>query len=400
MGIAIFGLNGAGKSTLTHALAKKLNFYEIDVEDYYFPEQRESRRQALEQAEPCDLSSADTLPYSNPRSKEEVQVAILEDIKRHPKFILSGVNMNWCEEILANIELAFWVKVPLEKRLERIQNREEKRFGTRVLPGGDMHEQQKEFRRVVAGREEKSLEECAAKLPCPVIVLDGTMPVEYNMEKIITEGKENDAKRVTPPDGPTSYFIIDRNQKLTFKQRCQKWWFSRKKAWVAKRIKADPHTMDEVCEYIKEKHGFVEIGKESEEYQENYRHLRAGFLIQHAPELLGDLKETSKLEGRSEEDIKRYIEAAEKREQAALQVPKEAFDVEVFFFKKQMGDSGQHLLIEKRYAYIGGGASGSQKAIKNFNKVFKDVYRYHGVTEEDIENKSKRYEQLLRRMAQ
>ena len=46
MGIAIFGLNGAGKSTLTHALAKELKFYEMDVEDYYFPEQKESRKNA------------------------------------------------------------------------------------------------------------------------------------------------------------------------------------------------------------------------------------------------------------------------------------------------------------------------------------------------------------------
>ena len=34
-GIAIIGLNGAGKSTLAHVLAKKLHYFEIDVEDYY-----------------------------------------------------------------------------------------------------------------------------------------------------------------------------------------------------------------------------------------------------------------------------------------------------------------------------------------------------------------------------
>ena len=38
-GIAIVGLNGSGKSTLGHALANELSYYEIDVEDYYFPEQ-------------------------------------------------------------------------------------------------------------------------------------------------------------------------------------------------------------------------------------------------------------------------------------------------------------------------------------------------------------------------
>ena len=186
MGIAIFGLNGAGKSTLTHALAKELNFYEMDVEDYYFPEQRNSRKQALEQAEVIDTGSADELPYSNSRSKEEVQEALLEDVKAHPDFILAGVNLNWCEEILSNIEIAFWVKVPLALRLERIQQREEKRFGARTLTGGDMYEQQKEFRKVVAGREEKSLEECVQKLKCPVVVLDGTLPVEDNFKKIVT----------------------------------------------------------------------------------------------------------------------------------------------------------------------------------------------------------------------
>ena len=184
MGIAIFGLNGAGKSTLTHALAKELNYYEMDVEDYYFPEQKESRRNALENAEIVDTGSPEKLPYSNSRSKAEVREALLEDVKAHPDFILAGVNMNWCEEVLSRIEFAFWVKAPLEKRLERIQYREEKRFGARALQGGDMYEQQKEFRKVVASREEKSLEECVQKFSCPVVVLDGTLSVECNIKKI------------------------------------------------------------------------------------------------------------------------------------------------------------------------------------------------------------------------
>ena len=184
MGIAIFGLNGAGKSTLTHALAKELKFYEMDVEDYYFPEQKESRRNALENIATYATDFSEELPYSDSRSKAEVQEALLKDVKAHPDFILAGVNMNWCEEILSRIEFAFWVKAPLEKRLERIQYREEKRFGTRAFQGGDMYEQQKEFRKVVASREEASLEECVKRLPCQVVILDGTVPVDINIEKI------------------------------------------------------------------------------------------------------------------------------------------------------------------------------------------------------------------------
>lgn len=47
-GIAIMGLNGCGKSTLAHEISKRLNYFEMDVEDYYFPEQRESRKAILE----------------------------------------------------------------------------------------------------------------------------------------------------------------------------------------------------------------------------------------------------------------------------------------------------------------------------------------------------------------
>lgn len=184
-GIAIFGLNGGGKSTLTHALAKQINYYEMDVEDYYFPEQMKSRKWALENESVIDTEYLGELPFSNPRTKNEVQDAIMEDINAHQQFILSGVTMNWSEEILSRIGIAFWIQTPLEERLKRIQAREEKRFGARVLAGGDMYDQQMEFRKVVENRDSKVVEECAMKFQCPVIVLDGTLPVVENLEKMI-----------------------------------------------------------------------------------------------------------------------------------------------------------------------------------------------------------------------
>jgi adenylate kinase family enzyme len=184
-GIAIFGLNGGGKSTLTHVLAKQIGYCEMDVEDYYFPEQRESRKWALENNSVIDTEHIDELPFSSPRTKSEVQSAIMENIKTHPRFIISGVTMNWSEEILSRIDIAFWVQTPLEERLKRIQAREAKRFGARVLDGGDMFAQQMEFRKLVENRDSKAVEDCAMKLSCPVIVIDGTLSVIHNLEKII-----------------------------------------------------------------------------------------------------------------------------------------------------------------------------------------------------------------------
>ena len=184
-GIAIFGLNGGGKSTLTHALAKQISYFEMDVEDYYFPEQRESRELALENNSIIDTKHLGGLPFSNPRTKSEVQAAIMENIKAHPKFIISGVTMNWSDEILSCIDIAFWVQTPLEERLNRIQAREEKRFGARVRVGGDMFVQQMEFRKIVENRDSKAVEECVTKLDCPVIVIDGTLSVIHNLEIIM-----------------------------------------------------------------------------------------------------------------------------------------------------------------------------------------------------------------------
>ena len=115
--------------------------------------------------------------------------------------------------------------------------------------------------------------------------------------------------------------------------------------------------------------------------------------------LLGELKERPQLAGETEEDIREFMDAVEAQKQVAMQVPREDFNIEFRMFKKQMGDSEYHILIEKKYEHIGGGASGKTKAVNRFHKVYKEIYRYYGVSEEDIAGKSKRYEDYLRQLA-
>ena len=141
-GIAIVGLNGSGKSTLGHALAKELSYYEIDVEDYYFPEQKESRRAALNGEYGDSLDYLGDMPYSVSRTKEEVEEGIAKDIVAHPRYILTGVTINWREEILSTIKYVFWLKTNTDERVRRVKDREERRWGIRVAEGGDMYEQQ------------------------------------------------------------------------------------------------------------------------------------------------------------------------------------------------------------------------------------------------------------------
>lgn len=185
-GIAVMGLNGSGKSTLTHELCKKLDFYEMDVEDYYFPEQKNSRQAILEHTYDGRYEYRGEFPYSEPRTKSEVQEMLREDIKKHPRFILSGVTMNWEADILSSIGIAFILDVPTEERVKRVQEREEIRFGSRVITCGDMYEQQKRFKEMISSLDIKKVTDSADKMSCKKVWLDGTKSIEENV-KTVTE---------------------------------------------------------------------------------------------------------------------------------------------------------------------------------------------------------------------
>lgn len=197
-------------------------------------------------------------------------------------------------------------------------------------------------------------------------------------------------------DGPTSVFLIKKNPKLTLRQKLEKYKYKIKRTYVERTIKPNSHSLDEVIEYIVNVHGFVEI--EGDQVRQEYNEMRASFIMQYASELLGEYATMPQLKSESKEDIQAHLREFEKRQQRAMEIPTEKFDIDFHRFQIPFDDinDNMYIIVEKRFAYIGGGASGNKKEMKRFHKIFKDVYRYYGVTSEDIEKKSKRYEQVVR----
>lgn len=163
-GIVICGLNGCGKSTLTRILAQELGYLRMDVEDYYF--------------QPA------ANPYASSRTKEEVRALMLADIRRCPRFVLASVRADWGKEINDAYALAVVLSAPKETRLQRIEGREIDKFGSRVLPGGDMYAQQQRFRATVADRTEDMVEEGLPRLSCPILRLNAENSVQDNIKAI------------------------------------------------------------------------------------------------------------------------------------------------------------------------------------------------------------------------
>ena len=197
-------------------------------------------------------------------------------------------------------------------------------------------------------------------------------------------------------DGPTAVSVIKRNSKLTLKQKIGRLKYNVKRAYVEATIKAKGHSIDEVMDYIVNVHGFSEIV--NDEVHQEYEELRASFILQYAPELLDEYATMPKLKSESKEDIQAHIKQFQVRQQMAREIPTTEFDIDFHKFQIAFDDinDNMYIIVEKRYAYIGGGVSGDKKVMRRFHRIFKDVHRYYGVTDEDIKNKTKRYEQVIR----
>ena len=167
-GIAIVGLNGSGKTTLGRALAERLEYFRIDVEDYYFPKS--------------------DVPYAVARTRDEVERMMLADIEKHGDFVLSAVCADFAS-IEKYYSLVVYLEAPKEERMERIRRRSIDRFGERVLSGGDMYEQEESFFAFAAKRTPDKIEKWIENVSCPIIRIDSRKPTDELVTDILKYNK-------------------------------------------------------------------------------------------------------------------------------------------------------------------------------------------------------------------
>ncbi len=170
-GIIICGLNGVGKSTLGKALAEKLHFHFIDNEDLFFPK-----------TDPNYI-------YASPRTREEVEKMLFHEIKEHKNVVFAAVKGDYGETIYPFFQYVILMDAPKDIRMQRVINRSFQKFGNRMLPGGDLYEKEEGFFEFVKSRSESTVEEWVRRLSCPIIRVDGTNPIEININFIINQMK-------------------------------------------------------------------------------------------------------------------------------------------------------------------------------------------------------------------
>ena len=163
MGILICGLNGAGKSTLGKALADHLGYEFIDNEDLFFPK------------------SDPSYTFSVVRSKDEVIQLLEERIRNHDRFVFAAVKGDYEDQFISSLNHIILIEVPKQIRSQRVRNRSYQKFGDRILPGGDLFEKENKWFSITDSRPEDDVTTWLETVQCPVIRIDGTLPVEKNI---------------------------------------------------------------------------------------------------------------------------------------------------------------------------------------------------------------------------
>ena len=176
--IHVFGASGSGATTLGTAVASALRARFLDTDAYYWV--------------------ATDPPFTAKRDPAERVAGIERDVAGHDDWVLAGSLCSWGGPLVPRFTLAVFLVLDPEVRMARLVERERARYGPRIRPGGDMHAAHVAFIDWARSYDHarapvRSLdlhEQWLARLPCPVLRLDASQPVEALCGAVVARAQE------------------------------------------------------------------------------------------------------------------------------------------------------------------------------------------------------------------
>lgn len=170
--IHIFGASGSGTTTLAREISARFGYFHMDTDDYFWL--------------PTDPM------FTIKRDKAERLALMKKDIETHEKIVISGSLCDWGDDLIPCFDLAIRVVTDTQTRLERLKDREYRRFGERIQEGGDMYEEHTKFLKWaseydtgdITMRSKMKHDAWQKRLSCPVITVNGTDSLENIIKHI------------------------------------------------------------------------------------------------------------------------------------------------------------------------------------------------------------------------
>ena len=196
-------------------------------------------------------------------------------------------------------------------------------------------------------------------------------------------------------DGPTSIFIAGRAQKRPLKVRIRSILYRFKRKRAEKKVVAGEHTLDELVQYAKNSYNLIETNSSERKYIEQQNNLKESLILQHKPEILGEMKDIPKPNIYNEKSIREYLYKIEARREMIAEMPDNVIPMKFHLYEIRIGDDSLEMDIDYIWNIFAISYSGNKKVMKQFQKISKDLYIFYGVNEDDIKKKTERYLSLV-----
>jgi adenylate kinase family enzyme len=173
MKIHIMGASCAGSTTLGMALGESLGIPYFDTDAYFW--------------EPSD-------PAFTVRRDPELREAMLADaLSKESSYIVGGSLLGWAGHWRSRFDLVVFLYVPKDVRLERLKEREIKRFGNRLLTDPMQEKRYRAFLKwasgydddTTAGRNLSAHRAWLSGLTCQVLEITGDTSVEERLQRVL-----------------------------------------------------------------------------------------------------------------------------------------------------------------------------------------------------------------------
>ncbi|WP_350287873.1 AAA family ATPase [uncultured Croceitalea sp.] len=175
MKLLIFGASGSGTTTLSKEVSLKTGFKNLDVDDYYWK-------------------------HTSPPYQEKVPLEIrnrnlTKDFKALDNVIVCGSMVSWGTYWSTAFDLVVFIYLDPEIRITRLQQREVKRYGNKLVRDKEIQQNSKAFIDWAKkyddpdfmGRSLKVHKDWIAPLKCPVLHLDGALGLAEKTALVYSE---------------------------------------------------------------------------------------------------------------------------------------------------------------------------------------------------------------------
>lgn len=196
-------------------------------------------------------------------------------------------------------------------------------------------------------------------------------------------------------DGPTSIFVAGKTGKMPLKVRIRNAIYRFRSRRAERKVVAGTHTLDELVQYARNRYNLMEIDATERKYIEQRKNLKESLILQHKPEILGEMKDIEKPDISNEESAREYFRKIEDRSKRIAEMPDHVIPMNFHLYEIRIYKDSLEIEIEYNWNIFGISYSGKRKVMKQFKKISKDLYRYYGVSEDDIKRKTERYASLI-----